>query len=177
MPPGVRGPAAARGRLLVPACPPDPRGARCCRCLRRGRPHPSTACPGPRGRVALAGEGDVPVARPATAIGAFIAGAAVAGVVLKWLAVRRRPWFPAGLVCEAVLLVCAGVLALAEHGTGAVPAEDDNEVVALVAPAMGVRASTALRVHVPSMPTLLSRTAIAELINDVLRRPRAALRG
>ncbi|WP_329330714.1 hypothetical protein [Streptomyces luteogriseus] len=42
---------------------------------------------------------------------------------------------------------------------------------------MGVRASTALRVHVPGMPTLLSQTAIAELINDVLRRPRAALRG
>jgi uncharacterized protein YcfJ len=42
---------------------------------------------------------------------------------------------------------------------------------------MGVRASTALRVHVPGMPTLLSQTAIAELLNDVLRRPRAALRG
>jgi uncharacterized protein YcfJ len=27
------------------------------------------------------------------------------------------------------------------------------------------------------MPTLLSQTAIAELVNDVLRRPRAALRG
>jgi uncharacterized membrane protein YoaK (UPF0700 family) len=123
---------------------------------------------------ALAGEGDVPVARPAIAIGAFMAGA---GVVLKWLGDRKRPWFPAGLVCEAVLLVCAGVLALAEHGTGAVPAQDDRGVVALVAPAMGVRASTALRVHVPGMPTLLGQTAIAELLNDVLRRPRAALRG
>jgi hypothetical protein len=30
---------------------------------------------------ALAGEGDVPVARPAVAIGAFMAGTAVAGVV------------------------------------------------------------------------------------------------
>jgi uncharacterized membrane protein YoaK (UPF0700 family) len=55
---------------------------------------------------ALAGEGDVPVARPAIAIGAFMAGAAVAGVVLKWLAERGRPRFPVGLICEAVLLVC-----------------------------------------------------------------------
>lgn len=69
------------------------------------------------------------------------------------------------------------MLALAGRGTGAVPAEDDHGVVALVAPAMGVRASTALRVHVPDMPTLLSQTAIAELIDAVLRRPRAALRG
>ncbi|MFJ5998972.1 YoaK family protein [Streptomyces sp. NPDC092370] len=126
---------------------------------------------------ALAGEGVVPVARPATAIGAFVAGAAVGGAVLKWLAERGRPWFPLGLVCEAVLLVCAGALALAEHGTGPVPAHHDRGVVALVALAMGVRASTALRVHVPGMPTLLSQTAIAGLINDVLSRPGAALRG
>jgi uncharacterized protein YcfJ len=85
--------------------------------------------------------------------------------------------FPVGLVCEAVLLVSAGALALARHGTGAVPAQDDRGVVALVALAMRVRASTVLRVHVPGMPTLLSQTAIAELVNDVLRRPRAALRG
>ncbi|MFF7892680.1 YoaK family protein [Streptomyces sp. NPDC007907] len=126
---------------------------------------------------ALAGEGDVPVARPATAIVAFMAGAAVAGLVLQHLADRRGPWFPVGLLCEAVLLVSAGALALARNGTGAVPAADDHGVVALVALAMGVRASTVLRVHVPGMPTLLSQTAIAELINDVLRHPRAALRG
>ncbi|MER7897832.1 YoaK family protein [Streptomyces sp. NPDC096046] len=126
---------------------------------------------------ALAGEGAVPVARPAAAIGAFVVGAAAGGVVLTWLAERGRPWFPLGLACEAVLLASAGALALAEHGTGAVAADDDRKTVALVALAMGVRASTALRVHVPGMPTLLSQTAIAELVNDVLRRPGATLRG
>ncbi|MET9757861.1 YoaK family protein [Streptomyces sp. NPDC006372] len=126
---------------------------------------------------ALAGEGQVPVARPAVAIAAFMAGAAVADVVLKRLAARGRDWFPAGLVCEAVLLVTAGVLTLAEHGTEAVADVDDHTVVALVALAMGVRASTVLRVHVPGMPTLLSQTAIAELIDDVLRRPQVALHG
>ncbi|MFC9502086.1 YoaK family protein [Streptomyces sp. NPDC057002] len=124
---------------------------------------------------ALAGEGDVPVARPATAIGAFMAGAAIAAVVLKWLAERGRAWFQAGLVSEAALLVCAGAMALWRHGTQAAGA--DHGIVALVALAMGVRASTVLRVHVPGMPTLLSQTAIAELINDVLKRPRATLRG
>ncbi|GAA2605693.1 hypothetical protein GCM10010304_64680 [Streptomyces roseoviolaceus] len=108
------------------------------------------------------------VARPATAIGAFMAGAAIAAVVLKWLAERGRAWFHAGLVCEAVLLVCAGAMTLWRHGTEA--AGSDHGIVALVALAMRVRASTALRVHVPGMPTLLSQTAIAELINDVLKR-------
>lgn len=126
---------------------------------------------------AIAGEGEVPVARPVIAMGAFVAGAAAASVLMEWLAERGRAWFQAGLTGEAVLLLSAGVLALAKHGTGAVAAEDDRLTVALVALAMGVRASTALRVHVPGMPTLLSQTAIAALVNDVSERPRAALRG
>ncbi|MEV8593605.1 YoaK family protein [Streptomyces sp. NPDC052012] len=126
---------------------------------------------------ALAGEGDVPVARPATAIGAFVVGAAVAAVVLKWLADRGRAWFPFGLFGEAALLACGGVLILVRHGTGAVGGTSDLGGVGLVALAMGVRASTALRVHMPGMPTLLSQTAIAQLVNDVFRRPGAALRG
>ncbi|MFB7933988.1 YoaK family protein [Streptomyces sp. NPDC056039] len=127
---------------------------------------------------ALAGEGAVPVARPAIAIGAFLAGAASAAVVLKWLAERGRAWFQAGLVSEAVLLVGAGALTLWQHGTeAAADAGSDHGVVALVALAMGVRTSTVLRVHVPGMPTLLSQIAITELINDVLKHPRAALLG
>ncbi|WP_328348463.1 DUF1275 family protein [Streptomyces violaceus] len=106
---------------------------------------------------ALSGEGDVRVARPATAIGAFMAGAAIAAVVLEWLAEQGRAWFQAGLVCEAVLLVCAGAMTLWRHGTEA--AGSDHGIVALFALAMRVRASTALRA------------------NDVLKRPRATLRG
>ncbi|MFB7651402.1 MULTISPECIES: YoaK family protein [unclassified Streptomyces] len=125
---------------------------------------------------ALAGEGDVPVARPATAIGAFLVGAAVGAVLLTWLAARGRPWFAVGLAGEGLLLALAGGVAVGRHGTGAV-AGADLAVVGTVALAMGLRASTALRVHMPGMPTLLSQTAIAQLVNDVLRHPRAALRG
>ncbi|WP_399028289.1 hypothetical protein [Streptomyces sp. 15-116A] len=69
------------------------------------------------------------------------------------------------------------MLVLVRHGTGAVGDTSDLGGVGLVALAMGVRASTALRVHMPGMPTLLSQTAIAELVNDVLKRPGAVLRG
>ncbi|MFD8150346.1 DUF1275 family protein [Streptomyces sp. NPDC059720] len=127
---------------------------------------------------ALAGDGDIPVARPVTAIGAFVAGAALAALALKAVAERGRAWFPAGLVCEAVLLVAAGAVALWRHGTqAAADAGQDHAVIALVALAMGVRASTVLRVRVPGMPTQLSQTAMAELVNDVLKRPRTVLRG
>ncbi|MEU6333995.1 hypothetical protein ABZ839_05895 [Streptomyces cellulosae] len=36
---------------------------------------------------------------------------------------------------------------------------------------MGLRASTALRMHVPGMPTPLSQTALAESVDDLERRP------
>ncbi|MFE5256142.1 YoaK family protein [Streptomyces coelicoflavus] len=127
---------------------------------------------------ALAGEGDVPVARPATAIGAFLAGAAVGAVVLTWCAARGRPWFAVGLAGEGLLLALGGTVAVVRHGAGAAAvAGSDLVVVGAVALAMGLRAANALRVHVPGMPTLLSQTAIAQLVTDVLREPRAALRG
>ncbi|WP_344014895.1 YoaK family protein [Streptomyces thermospinosisporus] len=126
---------------------------------------------------ALAGEGDVPVARPATTIGAFVSAAAVSAVVLKWLADRGRPWFPVGLTGEALLLAGGGAVVLLRHGTGPVGDTSDFFGIGLVALAMGVRASTALRMRVPGMPTLLSQTAIAELVNDVLDRPGDVLRG
>ncbi|MFD4256160.1 DUF1275 family protein [Streptomyces sp. NPDC058534] len=119
----------------------------------------------------------MPVARPATAIVAFMLGAAVGAVVLMWLAERGRPWFAIGLVVEGLLLVLAGALALARHGSGSAEPRAEHVVVGTVALAMGLRASTALRMHVPGMPTLLSQTAMAELINDVLKQPRAVLRG
>lgn len=127
---------------------------------------------------ALAGEGDVPVARPATAIGAFLAGAALGALALPRLAARGRPWFALGLAGEGLLLTLGGAVAVVRHGDApAAVAGSDLVVVGAVALAMGLRAATALRLRVPGMPTLLSQTAIAQLVGDVLKEPRAALRG
>ncbi|WP_437002170.1 YoaK family protein [Streptomyces sp. enrichment culture] len=127
---------------------------------------------------ALAGEGDVPVARPATAIGAFLAGAALGALALPRLAARGRPWFALGLAGEGLLLTLGGAVAVVRHGDApAAVAGSDLVVVGAVALAMGLRAATALRLGVPGMPTLLSQTAIAQLVADVLKEPRAALRG
>ncbi|WP_328560359.1 YoaK family protein [Streptomyces coelicoflavus] len=127
---------------------------------------------------ALAGEGDVPVARPATAIGAFLAGAGAGAVVLKWVAARGRPWFAVGLAGEGLLLALGGTVAVVRHGAGAAAVGGSGlVVVGSVALAMGLRAATALRLDVPGMPTLLSQTAIARLVSDVLKEPHEALRG
>lgn len=128
---------------------------------------------------ALAGAGDVPVARPAAAIGAFLAGAGLGAVLLRWFAARGWRWFAVGLVAEGVLLVGAGAVALVRHGTGDAGSGVDADlvVVAGVALAMGLRASTVLRVHVPGMPTLLSQTAFAQLLNALSERPRVVWRG
>ncbi|WP_217166675.1 YoaK family protein [Streptomyces sp. AC512_CC834] len=127
---------------------------------------------------ALAGEGDVPVARPATAIGAFLVGAGVGAVVLMRVAARGRSWFAVGLAGEGLLLALGGAVAVVRHGDGAAAVDgSDLVVVGAVALAMGLRAATALRLDVPGMPTLLSQTAVARLVSDVLKEPRAALRG
>ncbi|MET8596052.1 YoaK family protein [Streptomyces althioticus] len=123
---------------------------------------------------ALAGEGDVPVERAATAVAAFAAGAALGALTLAGLAARGRPWFVAGLAGEGLLLVASGAVALGRHGLAEAVDHTDYVVIGGVALAMGLRASTALRMHVPGMPTLLSQTALAQFVNDLLNRPLTA---
>ncbi|MDX3413779.1 hypothetical protein PV661_05825 [Streptomyces sp. MD20-1-1] len=58
-------------------------------------------------------------------------------------------------------------MALGRHGLAKVVDHTDYGV----ALAVGLRASTAPRMHVPCMPALLSRTALAESVDDLLHRP------
>ncbi|MFZ4154145.1 YoaK family protein [Streptomyces pseudogriseolus] len=121
-----------------------------------------------------AGEGDVPVARPAAAVGAFVAGCVIGVPALTALAVRGRPWSVAGPAGEGLLLVASGPVALGRYGLAEAVDHTDYVVIGGVALAMGLRASTALRMHVPGKPTLLSQTAMTELVDDLLDRPRTA---
>ena len=112
---------------------------------------------------APAGAGDAPVARAAAA---FATGAAAGGLTLTALDARGRPWFVAGPAGEG-LLIAAGSVALGRHGLAKVVDHTDYGV----ALAVGLRASTAPRMHVPGAPALLSRTALAESVDDLLHRP------
>ncbi|MGA5117902.1 DUF1275 family protein [Streptomyces pseudogriseolus] len=114
----------------------------------------------------LAGEGDVPVARPAAAAGAFVAGCVIGVPALTALVAPGRPWSVAGPAGEGLLLVASGAVAFGRYGLAKAVDHTDYVVIGGVALAMGLRASTALRMHVPGMPTPLSQTAMAELVDD-----------
>ncbi|MGW0969544.1 YoaK family protein [Streptomyces sp. NPDC002516] len=116
---------------------------------------------------AVAGEGDLPVARPALALLAFVLGAAAGALTTSGLVARHRHWFAAALAVEGSLLALAGATALWRHGSGSLTEHPDNLVIALVGFAMGLRADTALRAAVPGMPTQLVQVSLVRLIHGL----------
>ncbi|MFH0522179.1 DUF1275 family protein [Streptomyces sp. M41] len=122
---------------------------------------------------ALAGEGQLPVARPAAALVAFACGAAATAAASRRFDSRGRGWLSAALVSESLLLGAAGAWALWRHGTGSLTDDPDLGVIAVVAFAMGMRAVTVMLVGVSDMPTLLAQTSMVKLIAEVVTRPHA----
>lgn len=116
---------------------------------------------------AVAGEGQVPVARPAIALIAFVLGAGAGALATRGLVARHRHWFAAALAVEGVLLALAGATALWRNGSGSLADHPDNLVIAMVGFAMGLRADTALRAAVPGMPTLLVQVSLVRLIHGL----------
>ncbi|MEU0785544.1 YoaK family protein [Streptomyces sp. NPDC006173] len=116
---------------------------------------------------AVAGEGQVTVGRTASALAAFVLGAAAGALVTTGLVARRRHWFAAALAIEGVLLALAGLTALWRHGSGSLTDDPDYLVIAIVAFAMGLRADTALRAAVPGMPTQLAQMSLVRLIHGL----------
>ncbi|MFJ1969348.1 YoaK family protein [Streptomyces sp. NPDC087903] len=117
---------------------------------------------------AVAGEGQVPVARPAFALLAFVLGAVAGALVTGRIVARRRHWFAAALAIEAALLALAGATALWRHGSGSLADHPDTFVIAIVGFAMGLRADTALRAAVPGMPTMLIQVSLVRLLHDLV---------
>ncbi|MFD8733871.1 YoaK family protein [Streptomyces sp. NPDC059618] len=126
---------------------------------------------------AVAGEGELPVARPAVALLAFVLGAAAGALVTSELVARHRHWFAAALAVEGALLALAGATALWRHGSGSLTEHPDNLVIAMVGFAMGLRADTALRAAVPGMPTLLVQVSLVRLIHGLTGAPTSAASG
>ncbi|MEU6273182.1 YoaK family protein [Streptomyces populi] len=116
---------------------------------------------------AVAGEGELPVARPAVALVAFVLGAAAGALATGGLVARHRHWFAAALAVEGALLALAGATALWRHGSGSLTGHPDNLVIAMVGFAMGLRADTALRAAVPGMPTLLIQVSLVRLVHGL----------
>ncbi|MFD6178807.1 MULTISPECIES: YoaK family protein [unclassified Isoptericola] len=114
--------------------------------------------------MALAGGDDLPVAGPLLALGTFMAGAALAGVVLRPVQVG---WTPrtTGLI-TAVGLVLAAITVLLAVAEADLPRTVQLVVTVLLALAMGTQAATARHLSVKDITTVVVTSTITGLAAD-----------
>lgn len=125
------------------------------------------------GNVLLLGFGvanapGTPIARPAEALAAFLAGVAAAHAVIVRVSRRGRRWFEIALAVEVTVIAGAGVYATAVSGTNSLPEQAMAIVVILLACAMGWRNRTMLEAGIPDMPTTVVQTTLVKALMDVL---------
>lgn len=119
----------------------------------------------------LAGGDDLPVVAPIVALVAFLAGAALGGMLAQSVADRHRVHVGTALGAEVILLVAAALL------TGLAMIRPDgasgDTVIGLLALAMGLRNATVRRIAVPDLTTTVLTLTLTGLAAD-LRHLRVA---
>jgi len=115
--------------------------------------------------MALAGADDLPVVGPLLALGGFMLGAALGGLVLRGL--------PAGWFRRTTVLfgVVAAVLASQAVVLGLVPSPDEiagPAIATTLAAAMGLQAATARHLSVKDVTTVVVTSTITALASDTL---------
>jgi uncharacterized membrane protein YoaK (UPF0700 family) len=120
--------------------------------------------------MAVAGAEDLPVAGPVVALAAFLAGAALAGRMLRPVAAGWGRRTTAVLVVVAALLVAvAGALALADDSSSTesgYPRAVELAVAAGLALAMGAQAGAARHLAVKDVTTVVVTSTITGLAAD-----------
>jgi uncharacterized membrane protein YoaK (UPF0700 family) len=125
------------------------------------------------GNVLLLGFGvanapGAPIARPAEALAAFVAGVTLAHVVIVRVSGRGRRWFVLALAGEVAVIAGAGVYAAIVSGTQSLPEHARAIVVVLLACAMGWRNRAMVEAEIPDMPTTVVQTSLVKGLTDVL---------
>jgi len=125
------------------------------------------------GNVLLLGFGvanapGIPIAQPAEALAAFVAGVAAAHALIVPLGGRGRRWYVLALAGEVAVLAGAGVYVVIVSGTGSVPGHDRAIVVVLLAGAMGWRSRAMVEAGIPDMPTTAAQVSLAKALTDAL---------
>jgi len=113
--------------------------------------------------MAIAGSSDLPIVGPGVALGGFMAGAAVAGRVL------RRPGGVWTTTVTALIAAVGGMFAVTALYLALSPASGDvaRQIVTLVlAGAMGVQAAAARRVAVKDVTTVVVTSTVTGLASD-----------
>ncbi|MFJ4472057.1 YoaK family protein [Streptomyces sp. NPDC089424] len=120
---------------------------------------------------ALIGAAELSPAAAGVSVLGFMAGAVAGSLFEAYVDVHGRRWLVPGLITEALLLACGGLLAWhigaddpdAGRGTGR-----HLVVIALVSAAMGVRNVTTMRVQVPDVPTTVSTRALTAFLGGLV---------
>ena len=114
--------------------------------------------------MALAGADDLPVVGPLLALGTFMAGAALAGVVLRPVEVGWTPRTTALIAAVGVLLAAITALLLAAGADLTHPVQ--LTVTGMLALAMGAQAATARHLSVKDVTTVVVTSTITGLAAD-----------
>ncbi len=110
----------------------------------------------------------IPVAQPAEALAAFVAGVAAAHAIIVPVGGRGRRWYVAALAGEVAVLAGTGVYAVIVSGTGSLAGLDKTIAVVLLAGAMGWRSRTMVEARIPDMPTTSAQVSLAQVLSDAL---------
>lgn len=114
--------------------------------------------------MALAGGDDLPVVGPLLALGTFMAGAALAGVVLRPVEVGWTPRTTALIAAVGLLLAAITVLLVAVGAD--LPHAAQLTVTGMLALAMGMQAATARHLSVKDVTTVVVTSTITGLAAD-----------
>ncbi|WP_327321774.1 DUF1275 domain-containing protein [Streptomyces sp. NBC_01210] len=114
---------------------------------------------------ALVGEGSASAVATSVSLASFAAGALLGARLESAMEARKRRWLVLALIMESALLAVAAFTAWGLVRVGSTPSARHIAVVALVALAMGMRNVTAMRAHVPDLPTTLVTRTITALVS------------
>ncbi|MEU8774954.1 YoaK family protein [Streptomyces sp. NPDC048606] len=118
--------------------------------------------------------GDLPALAPALSLLAFAVGAVCAARLEAAAESRGAHWFVRGPAVEGTLLLGAAAVAWGLEPRYGAPAARHLAAAALLAPAMGFRNVTSMRVNLPGVPTtLVTRSMTAFLGGSALGRDSA----
>lgn len=110
----------------------------------------------------------IPVAQPAEALAAFVAGVASAHAIIVLLGGRGRRWYVTALAGEVAVLAGTGVYAVVVSGAGSLPEHARTVAVVLLAGAMGWRSRTTVEAGISDMPTMAAQVSLTKALSDAL---------
>ena len=110
----------------------------------------------------------IPIAQPAEALVAFVAGVAAAHAMIVPVGGRGRRWYVAALAGEVAVLAGTGVYAVIVSGAGTLPEHAKTIAVVLLAGAMGWRSRATVEAGIPDMPTTSAQVSLTKALSNAL---------